>query len=305
MSEAKALTNVQIETLESCCICHKKDIKIVDVQCCIWKCEACDFYFNNPRPSQEEITRFYSKTAKYDSWLLKENERDLLWKRRLKKMQKTIKEGSILDIGTGIGQFLYHAKKYYKEIYGTEVSESAIAIAKNKYNLNLIKGTIEEIKLQEMKFDNIVLFHVLEHVPDPKILIVKCKNLLEENGILTIAVPNEILSLKNRLLRLLDFVGIKKFKRFVGKLGLSKIVLDGSLEEIHLSYFTPFSLRKLLEKNDFKVIEDSLDPYYAASNVEKAVHDVYYFLCLFLLKLFRVNIYNTIWIVAKKKNNMP
>ncbi len=292
---------MKLEHLDFCNLCNSNQIEILDANCNICKCRSCGYIFDNPRPIVDELIDFYSKPTKYDLWLSEEQARDLLWKRRLKKMEKTKKIGNLLDIGTGIGQFLHHARKYYTEVYGTEVSESAINIAKNKYNLNnIIKGEIENIQFKEITFDNITLFHVLEHVPNPKTVLEKCRSLLSSEGVLVIAVPNDILSWKIKVKKFLKNIGVKKFSN-LGKLDLPKIKLDGSLAEIHLSHFTPEVLKQLLERVGFSVIENSLDPYYGTKGVKLFYHHLYYIFHLILMFVLKRNYYDTIYIVAKKK----
>jgi ubiquinone/menaquinone biosynthesis C-methylase UbiE len=72
-------------------------------------------------------------------------------------MQSTKKPGSLLDVGTGIGQFLATARNSYAEVHGSEVSSVAIRLAKEKYNLDILQGTIEDINWQGKVFDNISL----------------------------------------------------------------------------------------------------------------------------------------------------
>lgn len=85
---------------------------------------------------------------------------------------KHAKHGSLLDVGVGIGQFLGMARNYFTEIAGTEVSSQAIEIAADKFSVNLISGRVESIDFQKKTFDNVALFHVLEHVHEPKSLLV-------------------------------------------------------------------------------------------------------------------------------------
>ena len=291
---------MKLEYLRSCNLCNSNQIETIDADCNICKCLSDGYIFDNPRPTADEIISFYSKAMKYDSWLSEEQARDALWKRRLRKMEKTRKIGTLLDIGTGIAQFLHHARKYYTEVYGTEVSESAINIAKNKYNLNIIKGETENIQF-ETTFDNITLFHVLEHVPSPRTVIEKCRSLLSTGGVLVIAVPNDILSLKTKVKIFLKKIGVKRFSN-IGKLGLPKIKLDGSLDEIHLSHFTPEVLKQVLERSGFSVIENSLDPYYASSGVKLICHHLYYIFHLILMFVLKRNYYDTIYTVAKRND---
>ena len=80
------------------------------------------------------------------------------------------------------------------EVIGTEISESAVALAKEKYGLSLFAGEVEALGLPPQSFDTITLFHVLEHVPDPGKLLTLCHDLLRAQGILVIAVPNDVVA---------------------------------------------------------------------------------------------------------------
>ena len=290
---------MKLETLGSCNLCDSSQIDTIDPECNICRCRSCGYIFPNPRPTLDELISFYSQPTKYDTWLSEEETRDALWRRRLKKMHRTRKPGNLLDVGTGTGQFLRHAKPYYTEVCGTEVSESAIEVARTKYNLNVAKGVIEEIEFGTT-FDNISLFHVLEHVPNPRATIERCHSLLNSGGILVIAVPNDVLSLRRYVRLFFRKIGVKRFQD-VGAFGMRKIALDGSMNEIHLSLFTPEVLARFLERQGFSVIEQSLDPAYVTSGAKRLLDDAY-FLCHSLLRYaLKMNHYDTIWTVAEKR----
>lgn len=291
---------MKLEYLNECNLCKSKDITPVDSSHNIFKCNRCGYIFDNPRPAFDEIINFYSRENQYDSWLKEKKGRDILWQRRLKMVKKFEDTGALLDIGTGIGQFLYFARHDF-EVQGTEISESAIKAAKEEYNLNLIKGKIEDIDFGDRRFDVITLFHTLEHVPDPSSVIEKCHDLLSEEGVLVIAVPNEINSfIKRPIKRLLSTLRVGKFKKY-GKFGLPKIELNGSLNEIHLSHFTVPTLKKWLNGKNLTIVKNSLDPYYTATGIKKFIHDLLYFIFLTIKNTFKVNIYDSIWIAAKRK----
>jgi len=288
------------ETLNSCHLCGSRQLTMLDAACNVCRCQGCGYVFDNPRPAAEAVAQYYSKPTKYDSWLAEEKVRDTLWKRRLKKMSKTKNPGSLLDVGTGIGQLLHHAQPYYAEVYGTEVSASAISVARSKYGLTVFQGDIEKIDFNGKVFDNIALFHVLEHVPNPRMLIERCRSLLSTDGILVIAVPNDLCSMSSRVRRWLKYFGVRKF-RTVGKLGLKPITLDGTMQEIHVSHFTSEVLVRFLERSGFRVLENGLDPYFAAAGLLNVVHKLYYLVCSILLFALGRNYYDTIWLVARKK----
>ncbi|HEV7521484.1 MAG TPA: class I SAM-dependent methyltransferase [Candidatus Angelobacter sp.] len=293
---------METELLQHCKLCDSDSLGVLDPDCNIAQCHTCGYVFDNPRPTLKELINFYSRPGKYDSWLDEIGPRDRLWKRRLKKLQSTNKPGRLLDVGTGIGQFLSLARTSYREVYGTEVSATAVAIAKEKYGLDLFHGTIEELARQKMTFDNITLFHVLEHVPDPKEMLETCHSLLAPGGRIVIAVPNEVISL--RALKRWLFGKIKK-PHGSGVLGLPRLTLDGSIHEIHLSHFTPFVLRRVLQSTGFSVVVDTLDPYYVRTGLRRLKADFYYYACLLFRYLCGMNIYDAILIIARKDPNPP
>ena len=294
-------TIMKLEVLERCNVCDSNTLYVVDPDCNITRCRACGYIFDSPRPTPQELVEFYSRPGQYDSWLNQLEPRQRLWRRRLNALRPTQNPGSLLDVGAGIGQFLDVARDSYSEIYGTEVSSTAIQIAKEKYNLNLFQGTIEDLEMARRTFANVTLFHVLEHVPDPKSMLRRCHSLLSPQGILVIAVPNEVASLRASLRKILVRARVKKQRR-VGKFGLPRINLDRDSAEVHLSHFTPSVLRRLLHATGFSIVKETLDPYYVAEGAAKLKADAYYYCCLAFLWMLRVNIYDAMLVIAQKED---
>ena len=293
---------MSLEKLEKCNLCQSGDIVTIDEKCNICQCRCCGYIFDNPRPTHDELANYYSQALRYDECLGENKAWDMLWERRLKLVKREKTSGTLLDVGAGIGQFLYLAQDGFK-VKGTEVCDSAVRLAREKYNIDLISGSLEDINFEDTKFDVITLFHVLEHVPNPSQTIEKCKALLSEKGILIIAVPNDASSFTIRffVIRLLSILKIGKFKVY-GKLALPKLESGATVPiEMHLSHFTPSVLEQAFRSSGFTIIRNTLDPYYAVKGIKKIVHDFVYYFCIIINKLFGKNIYATIWISARVK----
>lgn len=289
---------MKTELLEKCNICGTAALEVIDADCDIARCVKCGYVFDNPRPTYEELVKFYSRPTQYDSWLEELPQRQKAWECRLRKLQSTKKAGSLLDVGTGIGQFLAVARGSY-EVYGTEVSTIAVRIAQERYGLKLFQGTIDDIDWKGKRFDNISLFHVLEHVPDPSATLQKCNALLVDEGILVIAVPNEVSSLRAIVKRKLTNAGLKN-SRTLGKFGLPRISLGPESVEVHLSHFTPEVLDRLLQETGFSVIKRTLDPHFIITGLPRLRAGLYYRFCSALQYLIDINLYDTMLFIARK-----
>ena len=286
-----------MEVVLACNVCRSDRIQKVDSEFNFCRCGSCGYVFDSPRPSAADVAAFYSQPARYDSWLKDEHARDALWKRRLRMILPHKAEGNLLDIGAGIGQFLHHARAIFTQAAGTEVSASAIRIAREKYGIELCPGQAEELNMPLASFDNITLFHVLEHAPDPGELIRRCHGLLRPKGMLAIAVPNDVLAWNSKIKKLGKRLKLRPFQKFSPVLGISRA---GTSREIHLSHFTPAVLRRLLEKAGLIVVEESIDPYYVSSGARLALDRAYYGLHRMLHAALKINRYDTIWMVARK-----
>ena len=96
---------------------------------------------------------------------------------------------SCLDIGSGDGLILNKFKTIYdlNLCIGIEPSNKR---RKKCLDLGLdVKSQLSQID-KKLKFDMIILSHILEHVYNPKIYLNKIKNMLTPGGYLLIEVPN-------------------------------------------------------------------------------------------------------------------
>lgn len=279
--------------IDKCQLCDSDKLKTLDAEAGVVTCLNCGFVFNKVRPSLDEIKKYYSRNDKYDLWLKDFDQREALWSWRLNKVLRHYKKGSILDVSAGIGQFLNKAKKYFDELAGTEISKSAINISKERFGFDLLEGTIHEIDFKERKFDNITMFHTLEHVMNPRDELVKASNLLVSGGMLFVSVPNDVTNLKIIIKKLLNRFGFK-YKIY------QRIQLDGSIDEIHLSHFKPQVLTKLLAGTGFKIIEVSLDKYFISTECKRKKDEMYFRVMNFFNTLTKINLYDTIWVTAQK-----
>lgn len=103
---------------------------------------------------------------------------------------------SILDIGPGHGFFSFLVKKEfpnYEKIDIVDISDTSLEMTKKiiGFDGEKIKYTKKDIFDYDdsNKYDFIVLGEVLEHLDEPKQILIKLSNLLKPNGLLWITTP--------------------------------------------------------------------------------------------------------------------
>ena len=165
----------------------------------IYHCRNCQARFTQDPPTESGIGQYY-KSEDYISHtdtskgLINRlyqfvRNHSLNQKRKLVEKATGLKNGNLLDVGSGTGHFAAGMKNSGWNVMGLEPDDGARDIAMKQHSLKLLPTT-ELFSLPENKFNAITLWHVLEHVHALKRYIDTFKKLLAENGRLFIAVPN-------------------------------------------------------------------------------------------------------------------
>ncbi len=92
-----------------------------------------------------------------------------------------------LDIGCGRGLLLQALRDAGFQAIGTELSGFAFTAAPG---VALVHARAEALPFADASFDLVVLWHVLEHVPDPAMALGEVARVLRPGGVLALAVPN-------------------------------------------------------------------------------------------------------------------
>lgn len=106
-----------------------------------------------------------------------------------------IKSGRLLDIGCGDGVFLEHAKNLGFDVWGIDFDSKSIRVCQEKRGLEntFVKSLYEFARYcnsNNLKFDIITFFEVLEHQDDPVKFFDAVKSILNPGGWIAGSVPN-------------------------------------------------------------------------------------------------------------------
>lgn len=158
------------------------------------RCGACGLVATSPPVPPAEIGRYYppsyygENNRRFNAPL--ERLIPFFRDRRGQAIEKFVPKGSILDVGCGRGILPALMRERGWEAQGLEFSETAARHARDELGLPIFVGDFLQSPYADDSFDTIVLWHVLEHVPDPVAMIRRAHQILRPGGLLVIAVPN-------------------------------------------------------------------------------------------------------------------
>ena len=162
-------------------------------------CTQCGLVYQNPRPTLIEMGQHYPPEyepytdhaeQRKSNWLL-QKAIDYGIQKRCRFVTKHKAGGSILDIGCAAGTFMLGMQAQGKwQTYGVEISSEVARLARERHNLNVFTGTLEEAAFPDQMFDAVTLWDVLEHLHDPTATLREIHRILKSDGLLLIRVPN-------------------------------------------------------------------------------------------------------------------
>lgn len=167
----------------------------------IVECADCRLLFLNPRPDADSIAAFYA-TDEYDPFGSESDTKSLskrLYKlarpfsirRKAARVVQDLKQGAnTLDVGCATGEFMLELKRRGFVPHGVEPDARAATYARDRLELNVRSGGIENAAESDGPFTLITFWHVLEHVHHLRDNLEIAQRLLADDGRLAIAVPN-------------------------------------------------------------------------------------------------------------------
>jgi SAM-dependent methyltransferase len=206
------------------------------------RCRKCGMVFANPQYSEEGLLDLYQSRKLSDDGLI-ELYAQLTTSTVLADIDRVLGEleatlpgrGRILDFGCGAGYFLERALKRGWDAYGVDFGSWIYKAAAARSVANVYVGPLQDHKFPDGFFDVICANQVLEHLSSPKADLGEIRRTIRSGGLFYCNVPNY------HCLSIL--------------LGRDDFELNEPPQ--HVNYFTPKSLRTLLETCRFKVLRTS------------------------------------------------
>lgn len=180
------------------------------------RCRRCGLVFFDPQPTKEILKKHYPDQQYYSykieikglsglisqfrSYLIKHYYKPTIYSRVFslivqgvpgipKKPRKVT--ARILDVGCGSGKTLALLQGLGWNVYGLEIDKNAVRIALARGLVNVKLGGYEKIaNFPNNYFDCIRLYHVIEHIPNPRDCLQLIRKKLKPGGEVILGTPN-------------------------------------------------------------------------------------------------------------------
>jgi 2-polyprenyl-3-methyl-5-hydroxy-6-metoxy-1,4-benzoquinol methylase len=208
----------------------------------IVRCRRCGLMYANP---QEHIdAEYYANRRPNEVYDPAADENRQYYQKQVTQLPDNLRvlgvlnaalpnKGKLLEIGSFVGLFLDRIKADGWKPVGLEPYRTAANYARSKFGLEVIDGILPQPALPDGMFDAVVMLHVIEHIPDPAANVAEVRRLLRPGGMLAVETPR------------FDSLLFK----ILGHRERSMQNCPG-----HIYFFTETTLRRLLERNGFRVV---------------------------------------------------
>jgi 2-polyprenyl-3-methyl-5-hydroxy-6-metoxy-1,4-benzoquinol methylase len=209
-------------------------------------CASCGLTYVDPIPTPEELARFYAERYRLEYKQASQPRLKHIYRAGKVALGRLRIAGllaaplaRVLDCGAGGGEFSYLLSSRGYRLTGIEPNDGYREYARAEYGVDLRPGTLEDNEFGPAEFDLITIFHVLEHVPDPRAALQRLAAWLKPGGHLYIEVPNaltDVSSPSNLYHRAhLYYFAAAPLAALARQAGLATVLLDGGAQNANLT----------------------------------------------------------------------
>jgi len=162
------------------------------------RCRECGLVRLDSQPAAEELRRYYPENYWFApdesaASRMAEAYRRLVLRDHVRFVTQALggrARGPLLDVGCGGGLFLGMMRERGYRVVGLDLSREAAAVAWKRQQAPAVCGDLSNAPLRAGSFAGITMFHLLEHVNDPRAYLEAARELLAPDGRLVVQVPN-------------------------------------------------------------------------------------------------------------------
>lgn len=163
------------------------------------RCGECGLIRLDPPPAPDELHRYYPDNYWFSpdpsaASRMEEAYRRLVLRDHVRFAAEAIGHsratGPLLDAGCGGGLFLGMLRERGLRVLGLDYSREAAAIAWRRQLAPAVCATLDAAPFRAGSMGALTMFHVLEHLYDPRAYLTAARDLLQPDGRLIVQVPN-------------------------------------------------------------------------------------------------------------------
>ncbi|MBI3466558.1 MAG: class I SAM-dependent methyltransferase [Planctomycetes bacterium] len=158
------------------------------------QCRQCGLVYTVPQLNPQQMLAYYDdryygrKNVRFSR--LFEGLVNWFRRRRADKICRFVSAGRALDVGCGRGHILDNLRQRGWTVQGVELNEAAVSHARDVLGLDVTVERFDPDRYGTGTFDLVILWHVLEHLPDVGAALAGCARILKPGGLLALSVPN-------------------------------------------------------------------------------------------------------------------
>lgn len=233
---------------------HAQDTnrRLSDAQFDYYRCPNCALVFLQPIP--ERLSSYYDQSYHRIPATLVDLEQVAQARRdKLTTIQRFVPRGKLLEIGPSYGDLAYPAKQAGYTVDAIEMDADCVRFLNEVVGVNAIHSADPLAVLKTLgQYDVIVMWHVIEHLPDVWAVLAEASQHLAPDGILALAAPNpdavqfKLFGAKWAHLdapRHLQLIPNRALTDYLGKQGLKRALATTNNAE-NLTLYEPFGWKK-------------------------------------------------------------
>lgn len=159
-------------------------------------CASCHCLFLNPMPGEDEILGFYPKQYWWNAAtpgflkILESIYRRIALHGHVSFITAAGVQKDLLDVGCGSGTLLGLLKQRGFRVTGVDFSAEAAGVAAQENGVRVVVGSLAHAAFPDRSFDLVTLFHVMEHITNPRDVLGEVARILRPDGAAILQVPN-------------------------------------------------------------------------------------------------------------------
>jgi SAM-dependent methyltransferase len=189
-----------------------------------------------PLPAEQDLDAAYGD-AESEAYVEEADGQRETARRALARLEGHVAPGTLLDVGAWVGYLVSEADARGWSAIGVEPSTFASAFARERLGVDVRTGGLFDADLPPGGFDAVTMGDVIEHLVRPDAALDRIAGLLAPGGLLWLALPD----------------AGSRLARVMGRRWWSVI-------PTHVQYFTRTSIRLLLERRGYEVLEIATAP---------------------------------------------